>query len=81
MKIMVRVNGTLAQKVGVPRFPVELEPDARVNELLVHLSERFPNVVGELAAVVVVSGGAVLSETALLKEGQDVALLLPVAGG
>lgn len=81
MQVIVRVNGTLAQKVGLARFPVELPAQATVDDLLQALRDRHPEADAELCRVVAVVGGTHQSTSVTLESGQEVALLLPVAGG
>jgi molybdopterin converting factor small subunit len=81
MIVNVRVSGVLAQKIGVPRFQVTLPAGARAQDLVTHLADTYPHLSAELARVVIVVGGAHQPETAVLADEQEVALLMPVAGG
>ncbi len=81
MKLNVRVSGVLAQKIGTPRFHVTLPSSAQVQDLIQHLRANYPQLSEEFTQVVVVVGGTHQPETAVLEDGQEVALLMPIAGG
>ena len=81
MQVTVRVNGTLAQKVGIARFSMDLAPEATVSDLLQALQHRYPAAAAELHRVVAVVGGTHQTTSVALEDGQEVALLLPIAGG
>jgi molybdopterin synthase sulfur carrier subunit len=81
MKVNVRFSGVLAQRIGSPRLLVTLPAPATVQDLLRYLQTTYPQLSPELGRVVIVAGGAHQSETTLLTNGQEVALLMPVAGG
>lgn len=81
MQINVRVNGILAQKMPGARFQVTLPPQATVADLRRHLQSTHPALASELERVVAVIDGRHQGETAVLQNGQEVALLMPIAGG
>lgn len=81
MQVNVRVSGELARKIGVPRFPVTLPTAACVDDLLAHLDATYPQLSDDFARVVIVVGGLHQPKTAVLSNGQEVALLTPMAGG
>jgi molybdopterin converting factor small subunit len=81
MEVNVRFSGILAHRIGSPRLLVTLPAPATVQDLLGYLHTTYPQLSAELARVVIVAGGVHQSATALLEDGQEVALLMPVAGG
>jgi molybdopterin converting factor small subunit len=81
MQVMVRVNGVLVQKVGVARLPLSLMEGATVADLLAVLVKQYPQVAVEAGRAVTVVAGVHVDKTAVLHPNQEVALLLPVAGG
>lgn len=81
MKIHVRLNGALRAEARLDRLTLELPPGATVADVLTELSGRMPPAAPLLArAVAVVAGTHVPGERALA-EGDEVALLMPIAGG
>lgn len=81
MQVMVRVNGVLVQKVGTARLPLVVADGVTVADLLRVLVEQYPQVAAEVMRAVVVVAGVHVDKTAVLHPNQEVALLLPVAGG
>lgn len=81
MQIHTRFSGELASTIGKHRYTLSLPANATVSDLLNLLCQEFPESVAKLQTTVqVVSGRHVpLSET--LSDGQEVAFLLPIAGG
>lgn len=81
MQVTVRVNGVLVQKVGMARLPLTVADGATVADLLGVLVAQHPQVAAEVARAVPVVAGGHVEKTAVLHPNQEVALLLPVAGG
>ncbi len=81
MYINVRLNGALAQEIGTTRLRVQVSDAATVAGLLEQLEQQYPQSVQKLRHVIPVVAGQHLTQTASLTNGQEVALLLPVAGG
>ncbi|MEZ4657710.1 MAG: MoaD/ThiS family protein [Caldilineaceae bacterium] len=79
MELNVRLNGTLAQQMGRSRLRVTLADGATVDDLLAHLQRQSPLKILE-SAVPFVAGQHVERATPL-QNGQEVALLIPIAGG
>ena len=77
MRVEVRLGAGLARVSGVSNLSIELRDDATVGDLLETLEHSHP---GFDRALPVVAGSHVSRSTAL-QNGQQVALLLPVAGG
>ena len=81
MQVMVRVNGVLAQKLGLSRLTVTLPAQATVQDLQINLQSQHPHLSPEIQRTVAVIGGNHCPVTAVLQDSQEIALLLPVAGG
>jgi len=80
-QITIRVNRDLAQALATPRLTIELSNPATVEDLLEHLRRTYPQASQQLAHVVAVSSGQHLAKQDTLTTGQEVALLMPIAGG
>ena len=81
MQIRVRLSSGLAEPIGIPRLNMSLEENATVADLKEAICQKYPELRdGFVAAIPVVTGRHVaFSEP--LSSGQEVAFLLPVAGG
>lgn len=81
MQINVRLGPGLAQYASSPRLQVAVAENATVGDIVAHLNNRYPALEQPLTrAIAVVSGRhATLAEP--LQNGQEVSLLLPIAGG
>lgn len=81
MRVQVRLSGDLASQIGRHRLSLDLADGATVNDLLDHLRQAHPQSAARLEAAVPVIQGQHVSHGQVLHEGQEVALLLPIAGG
>lgn len=81
MNIRVRLGAGLAPLTGNPRLVITLEEKATVADLLDHLRLEYPALTSRLDQAVPMISGRHAPSTELLAAGQEVALLLPVAGG
>ncbi len=81
MNVSVRFSAPLAQLVGTPRLGVTLAEGATVADLIDHLSARYPQLARRLSLSVAVAGGRTVPNTEPLVGGEEVAFLMPVAGG
>lgn len=79
--VSVRVNGSLVETLGASRLMVQLPEQATVGDLVTELSERHPQTAVMLARAVAVSGGKHIEPSTVLSDNQEVALLMPIAGG
>ncbi|MFO7632724.1 MAG: MoaD/ThiS family protein [Caldilinea sp.] len=81
MQISVRLNAVLAQITGAARLQVTVNDDATVADVLRMLTETYPDLGTRLERAVPVLGGnhAMLSDKVTAE--QEVAFLMPVAGG
>ena len=81
MLVHVRINGALAQEIGTTRLQASLEDGMTVSDLLAWLCQQYPQSATKLNQAVPIVAGQHLPQTTVLVAGQEVALLLPVAGG
>ena len=81
MKIPVRLGAGLSNLAGRPRLVVELEEAATIADLLANLKAGYPAIAESVDRAVPLISGRAASPTEPLAAGQEVALLLPVAGG
>jgi molybdopterin converting factor small subunit len=80
MNVSIRVGAGLELGNGMARLSVTLTEDATVTDLLEYLRVKYPDA-SRLESAVLVSNGEHISPSALLSNGQEVALLLPISGG
>jgi molybdopterin converting factor small subunit len=81
MQVDVRLSGQLATLAGRPRLQVQLAEGALVSDLISLLHHEYAALDPLLNNAVPVISGQHVSFTEPLRAGQEVALLLPVAGG
>jgi len=79
--VPVRLAGPLAQAVGMPRVSVVLERGATVRDLRERLAAEQPALEESLSSALVVIHGSSASPRDPVPPDEEVALLLPVAGG
>lgn len=81
MHVQVRLGSGLAAAAGTRRLRVELPQDATVETLLERLGAAEPAIAPALASALTVIRGTHASGGQTLADGDEVALLIPVAGG
>ncbi len=81
MRIDVRLNSGLAAKVGQTRLALELTDGATPASVLAQLQAAYPAAGELLAQVVCVRQGLHIGMEEPLQDGQELALLIPIAGG
>jgi molybdopterin synthase sulfur carrier subunit len=81
VQVVVRLGSGLATAAGIRRLRVELPQEATVGTLLVRLGESEPAIAPALDSVLPVLRGTHASGGEPLSDGDEVALLMPVAGG
>ena len=81
MDVHVRLSAGLAQHLGRARLTVWLPDDATVADLMAHLRTEYPSLASRLNTAVPIVAGRHVSQTEPLVDGQEVALLVPIAGG
>jgi molybdopterin converting factor small subunit len=81
MQIHVRLGAGLSDASGVARLVVELPATATGDELVEHLAAHRPELAASLNQAILVVGGRYIHREDVLTADQEVALLLPAAGG
>jgi len=81
MRVQVRLGAGLATAAGSRRLTVALPDDASVETLLAELGELEPELAAGLDSALPVVRGMHADRDQRLNDGDDVALLIPVAGG
>ena len=81
MRIAVRLGSGLSRLAGGPRLEVELADGATVGDLLERVAEDRPVLGSGMPSVLTVVRGNQVTGDRVLEEGEEVALLIPVAGG
>ena len=77
----ITVEVRLGARLGPGRRRVQLPAGATVADLLAALAPELGRAPGELAGVAVALGGDVVGRDRVLRDGEALALILPVAGG
>jgi sulfur-carrier protein len=81
MRIDVRLGSGLSRLAGGPRVAVEVADGATVEEVLARLAEERPAISAGLRSALTVVHGTQVDGERVLAEGDEVAVLMPVAGG
>lgn len=81
MQISVRLNAVLAQITGAPRLHVTVNDDATVADVLQALAATYPGLGTRLERAVPVIGGVHVRRSDKVSAEQELAFLMPVAGG
>jgi molybdopterin synthase sulfur carrier subunit len=79
--VLVRLGSGLATAAGTRRLRVELPGESTVETLLARLGEVEPAIAPALESALPVLRGTHASATEPLADGDEVAILIPVAGG
>jgi molybdopterin synthase sulfur carrier subunit len=81
VQIEVRLGPGLTTAAGARRLRVTLPQGATVESLLEHLRSEEPAIAAGLDSALPVVGGTHATRVQQLADGDQVALLMPVAGG
>ena len=81
MHVQVRLGSGLATAAGTRRLHVELPQDATIDTLLERLGGAEPAIAPALDSALAVLRGTHASGGQQLADGDEIALLIPVAGG
>jgi sulfur carrier protein ThiS len=77
----VTVDVRLGTRLGPGRRSIRLPAGATVADLIAALAPDLGRSPEELAGVAVATGGEVVGRERVLRDGEALALILPVAGG
>ncbi len=81
MRVRVRLGAGLSRFADAPLLSLELAEGARVDDLLAALSSEQPALATALPSALPVLAGAHVERAQRLHPGDEVALLIPIAGG
>lgn len=86
MMVMVRTNGALAEKIGTTRLRlfIELADETAaptIADVITQLNDTYPHAAIAIKQAIPFVSGRHLDPTTTLKQGQEIALLMPAAGG
>ena len=81
MRIDVRFGSGLALLAGSPRLGVDVEDGATVGDVLRRIGEDRPALARGLPGALTVVRGSQVGGERVLRDGEEVAVLTPVAGG
>jgi molybdopterin converting factor small subunit len=81
MRIAVRLGSGLSRLAGRSRLEVDLADGATVGDLLDRVAGDRPELGAGMPSVLTVVRGTQVGGDCLLADGDEVALLIPVAGG
>jgi molybdopterin converting factor small subunit len=81
LRIDVRLGSGLSRLAGGPRLAVDVADGATVDEVLVRVVEERPALAAGLPSALTVVHGTQVGGERVLAEGDELAVLTPVAGG
>jgi molybdopterin converting factor small subunit len=81
MRVRVRLGAGLSRLADAPLLSVELAEGASVDDLLAALGSEQPGLAPALRSALPVLAGEQVERDQRLRAGDEVALLIPVAGG
>jgi molybdopterin converting factor small subunit len=81
LRIDVRLGSGLSRLAGGPRLAVHVPAGATVDEVLDRVAEERPALAAGLPCALTVVHGTQVGPERVLSEGDELAVLTPVAGG
>ena len=81
MRIDVRLGSGLSPLAGGARLAVDVADGATVGDVLVRIAQERPAIAAGLPSALTVVHGTQVGGERVLAEGDEVAVLTPVAGG
>jgi sulfur-carrier protein len=81
VRVRVRLGAGLSRFAEAPLLSIDLADGASVDDLLVTLGDQQPSLEPALRSVLPIVAGTHAERAQELHQGDEVALLIPVAGG
>jgi molybdopterin synthase catalytic subunit/molybdopterin synthase sulfur carrier subunit len=81
MQVNIRLSGELANLAGRHRFTVSQGDGTTVGDLLALLQQEHPQLWPRMNTAVPIISGKHVTPSEPLADGQEIAFLLPIAGG
>ena len=81
MRINVRFFAILRDRAGVPQATIELPSEANVSAALEAVAAKFPAIVSDLKRSAFAVNRSYVARDAVLRDGDELALIPPVSGG
>ncbi len=81
MKAHVKLFAILKEKAGTPELTLELPNSSTVADLLREMERLHPGLVAGVGQTMVAVNTEYATESQMLKDGDEVALIPPVSGG
>jgi molybdopterin synthase sulfur carrier subunit len=81
VRIRVRLGAGLSRFADAPLLSIDLAEGASVDDLLAALGAQQPKLAPALSSALPVVAGTQVERGQRLEQGDEVALLIPVAGG
>ena len=81
MRVRARLGAGLSRFADAPQLSIDLADGASVDDLLAALGTQQPALQPALRSVLPVLAGTTVEREQRLHQGDEVALLIPVAGG
>ena len=81
MQVNVRLSAGLGNVIGTPRLVLTVAENATVADLVNTVRHQYPLLESKLKIALPFVAGQLVTEAAPLVAGEEVALLLPAAGG
>jgi molybdopterin converting factor subunit 1 len=81
MQITVRFFALTRDRAGVSQIELDLAPGASVANAIQRIAERFPELKSLLPRIALAVNQAYVDRTAVLRPGDELALIPPVSGG
>jgi len=81
LRIDVRLGSGLSRLAGSPRLAVDVDDGSTVEDVLGRVASERPALAPGLPSALTVVGGTQVGGERVLAEGEELAVLTPVAGG
>lgn len=81
MTINVRLSASLARLAGSSHLWVTLAHESTITDLFNHLRANYPALDSKLEIAVAIISGRHTAPSQQLNDGEQVAILIPIAGG